>query len=100
MSMKPVEYANSPTGQFHYRLLMSIMMLATTSGVGFLLNDGVKTRERLQDYQYSNNERIAKLEGTVLEIKGSVDAHRRRLDNNDSDIRAVWNRMYELVQKK
>lgn len=99
MSIKPVEYANSPAGQFHYRLFMSIMSLSIASGVAYLLTDGAKTRDILYTYQFSNNERIARLEGQVVEIKSSVDAHRRRIDGNDSDIRLVWNRLYELATK-
>lgn len=40
--------------------------------------------------------RLGRIEGQVVEIKGSVDAHRRRLDSNDADIRSMWQRMFEL----
>lgn len=65
----------------------------------FLLNDGAKTRDLLYTYQFSNNERIAKLEGQVTEIKGSVDAHRRRIDGNDADVRNLWARVIDMVEK-
>lgn len=40
--------------------------------------------------------RLGRVEGQVVEIKGSLDAHRRRLDGNDADIRSIWNRLFEL----
>lgn len=96
MSSKPVEAMNSPLGQALFRIFVAGITTVGTIGIGILLNDGAKTRDLLYTYQFSNNERIARLEGTVSEIKGSVDAHRRRLDSNDADVRSVWTRLYEL----
>lgn len=97
MSSKTIEIANSPTGQALYRYFMGIATTVGVSGIMFLLSDGAKTRDMLYNYQFSNNERIAKLEGRVVEIKGSVDAHRRRLDSSDADIRTVWTKIFDML---
>lgn len=41
--------------------------------------------------------RLGRVEGQVSELRGSVDAHRRRLDNNDADVRSIWTRIYDLT---
>ena len=48
-------------------------------------------------YQLVEEARLSRLEGKMGAMEGSVDAHRRRLDSNDTDIRSLWARIYDLA---
>jgi hypothetical protein len=41
-------------------------------------------------------DRLGKVEGQVGQLNGSVEVHRKRLEELDSDKRAVWQRLYEI----
>ncbi len=59
--------------------------------------DEVKAINRdLADFKIAYAERIAKVEGQVGELKGSIDVHRSRLTGLDADTRAIWGRLYEM----
>ena len=106
----PIKAATNEWALLAFRVVSTLLGLAAT-GIGTLVMIGVTDlrsqatelgkemgdiRRTVAANRLEDANRLGKVEGQVAEIKGSVDAHRRRLDSNDGDIRLIWNRIFEL----
>lgn len=60
-------------------------------------DDQASIKRDFINFQLTEEARISKLEGALGAITGSIEVHRKRLEGNDSDIRSLWARVYDLA---
>lgn len=82
-------------------LLLFRSFMSVTLGIcAWFLTDMKSGQKELatqfNDFRLTNEARISKVEGEVGLLRGSVEVHRRRLEGNDTDIRSLWGRIYDI----
>lgn len=107
---KFVKAAKNETWLFSFRIT-ALGFGLTTSVLGFLATNtladikssiadirrDVSTLDRrYNDDRVAIADRVGRVEGQVGELKGSVETHRRRLDDGDTNSRAIWQRLFEV----
>lgn len=85
-----------------YVLLANRVFVSACAGILVWFATGIRsdTADLKRDYtisQLAEEARVSKLEGRVSAVEGSVEVHRRRLEGQDTDIRSIWTRIYDLA---
>lgn len=96
---KLIKAATNEYALLGYRAFGTVCLTALTWYAADIRSSQGKLTSDLSELKTAYVERIAKVEGEVGALRGSVETHRRRLDGNDSDIRAIWSRFYDFNLK-
>lgn len=96
---------NSPiikTATNEYVLLANRVFVSACAALLVWFATGIRTdtadlKRDFVIYQLADEARLSKIEGRVSAVEGSVEVHRRRLEGQDTDIRSIWTRIYDLA---
>jgi len=114
---EPSRFAKAVTNEgFLFTSRIWIMLFSAAAAVlGFfavtMLNDirgsiaDVRRDVSSLDRRYNEDrvtmaDRVGRVEGQVGELKGSVETHRGRLNDIDTDRRAMWQRLFEMGRSR
>lgn len=83
-------------------LLANRLFLSGSAGVLLLYATGIRDdtatlKREFVAYQIAEENRLGRLEGQMHSLEGSIEVHRKRLEGNDSDIRSLWARVYDIA---
>lgn len=96
ISKKFIHAVTNEYSLFLYRFITGGCALLMT---WWLLDLRTSTQEMRKDFvafQLSEEARISKLEGQVNGVIGSIEVHRRRLDNSDNTLQTIWSRIFDM----
>ncbi len=82
-----------------FRAGSSLLLVTITGLVGFLVNDGAKTRDALNAFIVTTSVSLAETKGKVDVLSGRSDAQAARLTGIDTDIRSLWSRLYDMTTR-
>jgi hypothetical protein len=91
-----IKAATSEYTLLTYRTVTALCAVIITAYVIGTRDDVKGLSRELDAFRVAQIERLAKVEGQVGELRGSVEVHRKRLEGNDADIRSIWSRFYDL----
>lgn len=84
---------------FSFRSGMIGLLTLACWWLGDLKNDSRELRRDFVEFKLAEAERLAKVEGQVSGLVASVEVHRKRLEGNDTDIRSIWSRIFDMSSR-
>ncbi len=94
-----IKAATSEYTLLAYRAVTALCAVIITGYVIGTRDDVKGLSKDLDLFRVAQIERLAKVEGQVGELKGSVETHRKRLEGLDNDTRAIWSRLFDFNQR-